>query len=204
MSYNKVNDVSMSVLMEESGEDDLGSISEYEDAELITPVFVKEDPIISTKNKFGDPYFVTQVLVVWLLIVIVFFAVFGLFEGDFFGFGPSNGVVLFGVAINTWGRWVCVMLYNFVDMLIFEWATEVIRPFIINTIQDEKTESLPISKLKGLYIINAFEICGYIRFVISIRMVFTQMDFMIAVFLGNMVSQNLTMWNYMRNKSCKK
>lgn len=154
--------------------------------------------------KLGDPMFVTQVLLVWLACIMVFFAVEGLFEGNFFNVGPNDNVVLFGVAINTWTRWTAVMVFNFVDMLLYEWSTEIIRPFVINTVQDHKTEELGMPKWKALFIVNSFELCSYVRFVINIRMIFTQLDFIIAVYLGNVVSENAVTWSYIRKKLPKK
>lgn len=64
----------------------------------------------------NEPYLVTQVLVVWLSVTIVFFAVFNLFEGAFFNLGPGDNVILFGVRIDTWTKWTFVMVFNFIDM----------------------------------------------------------------------------------------
>lgn len=182
---------------------DEGNLTEVEMGPLMKlEVNIDNDPKYTRKKKniLNNPYFSSQILICWFAIIVVFFAVMGLFEGNFFNIGPSSNVVLFGLKIDTWSKWTAIVVFNFIDMIIFEWSTEVIRPFILNEIQDPKSRELNISKTRVFLIINAYEFCTYVRHVINFSMVFTQIDLLFAVFLGNFVSQNLTTYNYIKDK----
>ena len=151
-------------------------------------------------SKIKDPYFATKILLCWLIIVMVIFASCGLFEGAFFGFGPGPNVILFGIVIDTWTKWSVVVLINFVDMAIVEWGMEIIKPYITNVIQDPKTVEIDRSKASIYFIVNGSEICANIRSVIYVNTVLTQIDFVLAALVGNLISMNITTWSYLRPK----
>lgn len=152
-----------------------------------------------TSAHMTNPLFATKMLLVWLFIVIVMFAVLGLFEGSFFRWGPGPDVILFGKAINTWWLWASVMLFNIVDMVIFEWATENIAPYQINTLQKPDAPNL-FGTVDSFFIVVGFELCRYARMIINLRMIFVQFDFVVAIFIGNMISLVYTTWNYLKMK----
>jgi hypothetical protein len=155
------------------------------------------------QSNLADPRFVVKVMMVWLFVIVVIFAMYGLYESAFFGFGPNSGINLFSITIDTWPKWTGIMLLNLFDQILFEWATEVVRPWLVNSLQDHKTTHVDETLPGVFFIVNGYELCGYVRLIINIRMIFTQVDFLIAVFVGNFIAMNYTTWNYLRGKTLK-
>lgn len=158
---------------------------------------------VSKFKRFTNPLFAAKALLAWQSGAVVLFAVFGLYEGDFFSMGPSDHLELFGVAIDSWWKWSGLMTYCFFDMIMYEWSSEVIRPFIMNNIQDFKCKLIPQTRMNSYFIVSSFEICGYLRMIVNFHIIFTQIDFIVSMFLGNMLSLYYTTTIYLRGRKMK-
>ena len=76
----------------------------------------------------------------WSVVLLACMAYFAIGDTDtkFLHWGPSN-VQFGGITVNTWGRWVAVMLYSIGSQIAYSVVSATISPYVSNVIRDHKT-----------------------------------------------------------------
>ncbi len=180
-----------SVLMEE--------MKNYDN--IIIPSGIPDKPVPKTvSDRIKNPFFATNILLIWMLLVVCIMNIVGLFKSTFFSFGPNDGLVFIELKIDTWTKWSMLFLYNIFDNLIWGWAKEIILPYMMNTVKDHKNTEIDVSKFKIFYMTNSYEVLEFVRFIINIWMMFSQIDLVISMFIGEIISTNITTSIYLKNK----
>lgn len=142
-------------------------------------------------------------LLAWLVVLIAsFIACGGTEENDLvsMGFGPSPDVQLVGIRIDSWGKWAVVIAFMVVDTVINTWASEVIGPWISNSVYDHKEKYLDYGRWTTLAIVNLFYFYHNIRYYLTSYVAFSQVD-IIGAGTGTEIFVTLaTSWAYIRDK----
>ena len=110
---------------------------------------------------FDDKRLLSALLCAWTIISSVVFVIIMINDGsNFLSCGPNKHNVLFGVVLDTWGKWWAVALYTFFSTCIAAFSGDAIWPFLTNVIMDPKTKYIPYSKATCLTIIQVQTIYG--------------------------------------------
>jgi hypothetical protein len=129
---------------------------------------------------FDNKYFICNLLLIWLFIVIVLFFWLGTKSIPFFTFGPSKHTQIIGLKIDTWGKWTGVVLLTATNTIFTEYVFDFLQPWIMTTVIDPKTINLPLPKQDMLYI---SVVCSVYRTIIQVVMMYimlSQVDFLIV------------------------
>lgn len=151
---------------------------------------------------FEDKRLTCLLMMTWLCIVLVIYTFSGVtnHHGQFLHIGPSDKTIVMGVVIDTWPKWNILALLAFCKTGMNEFVGASLSPWIINTIQDEKTAILPYTKTTCLIIVQLFTIYGHIMSVFGIALLLSQVDFLVLRIAADLIVTSFAMCQFMRNK----
>lgn len=150
---------------------------------------------------FNEKRFVIGLIFIWTVVSSSFFVYIMLEdESNFLSFGPNEKTKLFGVAIDSWDRWLLVAFYTFISTAVAAFSSDAIVPWITNTVQDHKTREIPYEKWQCLLIIQIFTIYSVIMGVLGLFVALTQVDFMLVRIAADMVINHVTTYYFLNGK----
>ena len=65
-------------------------------------------------------------------------------KSAYFRWGPAPNLVFVGFPVDSWFRWCEVIVLASISQLLYMIATETVSPWIMNTVMDQKTTTIPI------------------------------------------------------------
>jgi hypothetical protein len=98
---------------------------------------------------FEDKRMVCIGMCVWLCTVAVAYSQSGSQDKTFLHVGPSQHTTVMGILIDTWHKWILVMVFAFTNTCINEFIGNSLSPWIINTLQDPKVR--PFSRAHSMH-----------------------------------------------------
>jgi len=153
------------------------------------------------EHMFNDRRIVTFLLALWTLIcAVTFYVIMAVDKSPFLSFGPNEHTRLFGVALDSWGKWWCVAIYTFFSTAIAAFASDSLSPFILNTIQDHKTIYIPYSKWTCLFIIQVYTCYAVVVTIIGLFVALTQIDFTLIRLFSDLIVNHITTAYFLRGK----
>jgi len=127
-----------------------------------------------------------------LLLLVISAFVIGLADHDsgYYNAGPSKNLIVISVKINTWGRYMVLLLMigimDTVDVLVNELATPILG---FNVYNPDKKVITEFSKNELQFLANLMFLINQLRFTFSMMVSFTQIDLtLFRSFLGSLVS----------------
>jgi hypothetical protein len=141
------------------------------------------------------------ILIVWMMIQMIAFGSLGVFDSPYFSVGPNDRLFLVQAPINTWGKWLILILFR-VFGTIFEVATgDMLGPWIMTKLQDEDKLILPYQEWKCKLIIQIFYGYHDINSMFGVFLALTQADIAIVVIIcQSVILQNWTIPRWFKNK----
>ena len=83
---------------------------------------------------------ITHVLSAWIILVYASCAFYAnIHSTRYFRIGPDSALLFLGFSIDTWGKWIQVVVLVCVTQCIFMLSSESVSPWIMNTVMDQKT-----------------------------------------------------------------
>jgi len=153
------------------------------------------------ERMFNDRRIVTAMLGLWTLVcAVVFYVIMHVDNSPFLSFGPNDHTRLFGVALDTWGKWWCVAIYTFFSTAIAAFASDSVSPFILNTVQDHKTVYIPYPKWVCLMIIQVYTCYAVVVTIIGLFVALTQIDFTLIRLTSDLIVNYITTAYFLRTK----
>jgi len=150
---------------------------------------------------FDDKRQTTCVMMTWLLIVMVCYDKSEPVGGSsFLKYGPSNTTVIMGVHVDTWPKWGGVIAFSFVNTCMNEFISNSIDPWILNTIQDDKTKSIPYSKMECVVITQLYNIYCHMMSVVGISLLMSQIDVLGVRIFADLIVSTFAMRRFVRDK----
>lgn len=151
---------------------------------------------------FEDKRLTCILMMGWLIIVLIIYAFSGATDhhGQFLHVGPSAETVVMGVVIDTWRKWYVLAGLAFLKTAMNEFVAASINPWIINTIQDEKTSTLPYPKFVCLLITQLYTVYSHIMSVFGIALLLSQVDFLLLRILADLIVTTFAMYRFMLHK----
>ena len=143
-----------------------------------------------TMNKLNE-LFVSPLFVLSCSYMILFITIVSLYfmdlmiDGSFFSWGPP--INMFGVTIDSNLKFYGLMLIYFVHQLANNWSTNVVYPYIINNIQDSKSNDYIYNKYIAITITVGFTIYSLLDIVFVINGSLTQVSFLIVIVIAEVI-----------------
>ncbi len=144
------------------------------------------------------------ILLIWLgLLACCFIAAGGTGDNALirFGWGPSPDLRFLGIVIDTWTKWTLLSSFVCIDMGVNVWASEIIGPWIGNTIYDHKEPRLEYTHATSMAITNLFFLYSSLRQIMTVYIAFTQIDILLLRILVDVVVTLFTSWAYIMPKT---
>jgi len=113
--------------------------------------------------------------------------------------GPNPDLIIFGVIIDTWSKYLCIVLYCLINTTIRNAEQNILRTYITLHIQDDSTEAM--IRKRTINQMNAYEITvlttiyAWFDWFMFIQILLTQVDMiLIETSTDIIVSLIITRW----------
>tara|TARA_Y100000389_G_scaffold71065_1_gene67757 strand:- start:3537 stop:3896 length:360 start_codon:yes stop_codon:yes gene_type:complete len=106
-----------------------------------------------------------------------------------------------GTTIEDDSTYYMLLGMFFIHQIINNWVNDVTYPWILNCIQDPKSDSLVYSKGFSMLIVNMFALYSELDVVLIIAGVMSQLPFFLMLITANMVSVSIINWQYIKDKN---
>lgn len=136
----------------------------------------------------------------WMLLVsLVLFACVHQAPSDtFFRMGPHADLVLFGLAIDTFPKYLVVVLYTSVSTVVRTLQQEVLRPWIIQQVQNDRPKTGAVRR-DAFWVVATETIFIWFDWFMYINILVAQADLMLVEMVGNLVVSLYTTWCYLQS-----
>ena len=118
----------------------------------------------------------------------------------FYTFGPNDNLIVFGLEINTYPKYLIIILFCCVNSLIRTTSRDILIPWQTNTVQD-------ITKIKNknmhcfAYEVSCvITIYGWVDWYIYINLLLTQIDMILIEMLTHLLTSCITTRYYLNYK----
>ena len=143
---------------------------------------------------------VISVLAVWMVIITLMPIILGFTESTFFSFGPNTTVAFFGMRVDTWPRWVFIIVYIVINQILQTYGLETITPWMINEIQNKKVKHMSMSPLMTQLVLGLWTIYLWSGRLFGLQVMISQIDFLICVLISDLFATALVTQMYIREK----
>ena len=149
---------------------------------------------------------ILYIFIIWILIIITILTLLLTHEEDksklkFYKLGPSDGLIIMGLIINTPFKYCLILLLSFINSSIRAVSHNYINPWITNNIQDEKTDKNKLNKniVYQISIINT--IYTWIDWLLYMNILLSQIDMLIYEIISEIIISTLFNRYYMKQPS---
>jgi hypothetical protein len=152
-------------------------------------------------NFFDDKRITISVLCVWFIVCMVLFAYLGFFNTSYMAIGPNSKLIYMGMLLDTWNRYLTVLVFVIVSTAMNDIAGDAISPWMANSICDHKNRYIPYSKSTCLLISQLWAIYCAVMSIASISLVFSQFDLLAVRLLVDLMVNQYTTSRFLQNKT---
>lgn len=86
----------------------------------------------------NHPLFWSRILCSWIAIVTIMILFINKNTDDsFYQWGPHSELVLFGVVVDTWAKYGCVVVYTVVNVSLRNVEQNILRPYLLLNVQSD-------------------------------------------------------------------
>jgi hypothetical protein len=149
---------------------------------------------------FDDKRYMIALVVLWFIICAVGFSTVGLFSSEFMKFGPNDTLTYLTIKIDTWSRYIFILLFTVISTCVNDLASDSLGPFFTNAITDHKSRHLPYRKNTILMISQIWSLYCNFMGIASVALVFSQFDLILVRAFVDLAVNFFTMNRFMRNK----
>ncbi len=150
-------------------------------------------------NKLTSPLLSICAGYVYIAALAGVLAAMGMYEkSSFFRWGTP--VTFMGVTIDDDSTYYTLLFLFFVHQLINNWINSVTYPWIINCVQDPKSEVLIYSKKVTMLIVNMFALYSELDMILVVSGIISQVAFFVMIILANLISTSFINWRYIRQR----
>lgn len=151
-----------------------------------------------------DPRTPTVIILLWMIIVTIVTIAIGFTDSVFFSWGPNNNISFFKTPIDTWGKYVAIIIYTVINQAIQTYGLETISPWMINVVENRKETRLPFGENQSLFVIVVWYTYLWSGRIIGIQLMLTQFDLLLVILASDLITTvTITKW-YMKDKSARR
>lgn len=151
------------------------------------------------KGKFTSPARVLGVAYIYVVIVGFMLYLTGIYShNNFFNWGPP--ITFFQHTITSQSTFYALHLLILFHQLVNNWVSNVVYPWIINSVQDPKNTQMEYSTVTTLILINLFDFYSELDMVFILIGFTSQISFLFTISLANTISSTYINWKYIKRK----
>lgn len=118
-------------------------------------------------------------------------------SSKFFSFGPREDLVILDIRIDTGAKYSLVVLYTIISTLARTLLQEVVSPWLIQTIQNDKPKDM-YARRYAMEVAIGDVIYRWFDWFMYMHILLAQIDMMIIELVGNLIAVVYTTRMYMR------
>lgn len=115
----------------------------------------------------------------------------------FFTAGPNSQLVLLGVPIHTWPRYMGVVVYTLGSTCFRTLHSEVLSPWIVTRVQTTDAKS-KYAETHAVTVVMTSVVFTWLDWFMYLNILLAQLDFLVVEVLGNVVVTLYITHSYMR------
>ena len=150
---------------------------------------------------------ISRINILWMVIVSI--SIGSLYNKmdsttmEFYSFGPSNKLIVFGLAINTITKYIIVVFYISINSLIRTLNHNILIPWLINSVQDITIEKKVENKSIAYEITYVVTVYSWVDFFIYMNTLLAQVDLLLIEILCNVIISRFITTYYLNYKIIK-
>lgn len=156
----------------------------------------------STQNLYRDPRVVSVVAVAWIVICVVVLVVDrGVYNNQYltWNFGPSDDLKIMGVNIDSWTRWIMVIVFVAIDAIISVWVAEVVYTWLNNNVYRHEVPTQFGDRWATMIAVSLLIYTGF-HAVILLFIMLSQVDILLISILIGAIATTVIVRGYLNAK----
>jgi hypothetical protein len=152
---------------------------------------------------------ISKINILWMAIVVASIAgLHGKMDSQtmlFYRFGPSDSLIVFGLTINTFTKYIIIMIYLCTNSFVRTMNHNILSSWVTNRVQDITIEKNNEIKSIAYEITYGLAIYSWVDFFIYINILLAQVDMLLIEILINVIISGVITNYYLnyRGKSCE-
>jgi hypothetical protein len=142
----------------------------------------------------------SYLLLAWICVILIGVVIYSVSDTGLVQWGPNKSLFFLDIIIDTWQKWIALILFIMITQTLKVLADEIISPFIMNTIMDHKEKELHFSYSESQFICQSYYIFSGIAKVIHVSIAMSQVDCILVVLLTDVVISTYTTHIFLKNK----
>jgi len=134
-----------------------------------------------------------------LVILLTFYATGFYTDSTYFQWGPP--ITIFDHVVTSSGTFYLLLFFVFIHQLITNWIYEVVYPWIINTVQNQRQTTLDRSKSSCLAIVNFNALYNQLHLALIISGITSQISFLAVLVIADFITLSYINWHYIKDKT---
>ena len=134
---------------------------------------------------------ISRIIILWIIIIVLSIA--SLYDNmdnetkDFYTFGPSSKLIVFGLKINTYSKYYAIVFYSLINSLLRTCCRDILISWQTNTVQDiTKPKSKEISCF-AYEVSVVTTIYMWVDWYIYINLLLSQVDLLIIEITSDLI-----------------
>jgi len=148
-----------------------------------------------------NPLILSRIISGWIFFIVVCIANINKnnTNDSFYRWGPHSDLFIFGINIDTWSKYLCIILYSLINTTLRNIDKNILNPYITLHIQDDSPEAMirkqSIKHAHAYEIVMLTTIYNWFDWFMYIQMLFIQVDMiLIEASTDLFVSLIITRW----------
>ena len=150
---------------------------------------------------------VSRIVIIWMLIIMI--TISGLYNhmnetgANYYRFGPHDDFIIIGIPINTGGKYFIAVLYCFINSLIRTSIGNILKPWLINSVQD--INIVKPKQIRGFAyeVTNVITIYNWVDWYVYMNLLLAQVDLFLTEMFADVFMSGLTTYYYLNTEPKK-
>ena len=152
-------------------------------------MLVKINKYMELQQNYKIEKIISRINILWMIIIVI--SIISLYSSmdsnqvQYYRFGPNSNLIIFGISINTYIKYIISMIYLCINCFIRTLNHNILTPWIINSVQDitiKKHNNIHFIAYEINYVITIY---SWIDFYIYINILLAQVDMLLIEILCN-------------------
>ena len=144
---------------------------------------------------------ISRIIMIWMLIIVI--TISSLYNHmnetglNFYRVGPHDNFIVIGIKINTPYKYIFVILYCFINSLLRNTVHNILKPWLINSVQDLnviKPKQIKCFAYEVTYVVTIY---NWVDWYVYMNLLLAQIDMIITETLADMIMSGFVTHYYL-------
>jgi hypothetical protein len=147
---------------------------------------------------------VSRIVIIWMTIIMI--TIGGLYNHmnatgvNYYRFGPHDNFIIIGIPINTGGKYFLAVLYCFINSLIRTSINNILKPWLINSVQDINILKPKQIRTFAYEVTNVITIYNWVDWYVYMNLLLAQVDLFLTEMVTDVFMSVLTTYYYLNTE----